>query len=143
MKHKGDPGPHMEYDAVEQMLTKSVYGVADLVRMGLFHSGYFVRQAVENGKLKGEKVNKCSLAISKEDLLDYWNQHRKVPFEPLDHSLTVQIKKSELEYVLGLLALAQKTKPKFCFNDLFRNLINHMKHRETTPEEFPHLFVCL
>lgn len=143
MKHKGDPGPYIDYDTVAEKLTKSTYGVQDLVELGLFRSGYFVRIAVESGKLKGVRLNKWSLAITKDDLLEYWASHRKYPFEPVDYSLTVQIKKSELEYVLGLLALAQKTKPKFCFNDLFRNLINHMKHRETTPEEFPHLFVCL
>jgi hypothetical protein len=125
---RGEPGVYIPYEKLEGMLTNGVYGALDLVKMGLFYSEHFVREAMASGKLKYCKVNKRAVSIRKEDVLQYWKQYRNKPYEPVNNLIDFKLTISEVDYLSSLISFGRA---RFCISlqleDLFRNILRCLR----------------
>jgi len=142
MKIKGDPGPFMTLDEVKQKLVAPAYGAADLADLGLFYTEGYVRSAMASGKLRFQKINKRSVILCRDDILEYWHHYRSTPYEPVNNVLTVKLTISEADTVARIVKQGQnRVDRNFGKDDLFRNIIHYMNKHVCTPESQPHLFV--
>jgi hypothetical protein len=140
-KVRGEPGAYVPYTEVAQRLSSSAYGATDLVDLGLFYSDHFVREAIHNGKLKFQKINKRALILCKEDILEYWIKYRNEPYEAVNNNLVIKLTISEMDYISSLIMQGKKRSDRdFSKDDLFRNVIQQMKKEGTTADSQPHLF---
>lgn len=135
---KGEPGPYLPMEDVEDLLKAPAYGAIDLVDLGLFHSEHFVRDAIKSGQLKFHKVNTKNIVIGKHELLEYWHKFRNKPYEAANNVLNVRLTIGEVDYLRGLVAHGRaKFNRDVCENDIIRNVLNYMKQRSIN---FPDLF---
>jgi len=138
---KSEPGPFIELEDVKKKLARGAYGAFDLVELGLFYSEHFVRDAMTSGKLKFDKVNKRSVIIYADDVLDYWKRCRSEPYEVPNNILSLKLTISEVDYVVSLVMYGQKHYHKeLTKDDLFRNLI-HLIKSEGNIVDNPNLYI--
>jgi hypothetical protein len=136
---KGEPGIYIPYEKVEGMLTNGVYGAIDLVKIGLFYSEHFVREAMSSGKLKHCKINKRAVSIRKEDVLEYWKKYRNKPYETVNNVIDFKVTISEVDYLGSLISFGRT---RFCaslqLQDFFRNVLRCLRTGKI--ELLPELF---
>jgi len=140
MKARSEPGEFIPYEEVSKKLTARAYGAVDLVSLGLFYSEHFVRDAMNTGKLKFQKINKRVVVISRDDVLEYWKQYRKEPHEMVNNSLQVMFKISDVDYISSLIRKGQNFNKNFCKNDLFRNIMNYLQKMRINEFNTPEMF---
>lgn len=132
---KVEPGNYIPLETVEKILTEHAYGVLDLVDLKLFHTESRARDAIQSGKLKSQKVNKRSVIICRNDILEYWKKHRSKPFEAPNKQFNIRLTHSDVEFIHSLVEFGQKQfNTKFCVSDLFRNLFKLVKKIHATGE---------
>lgn len=73
------------------------FGVTDLLEMELFHSSHHIARCVKDKKLKCVRVNKNQIFFTREQLLEYWKNHR-VPEEKKEEYVEVTIKVRKKSY---------------------------------------------
>lgn len=141
VKLKGEPGPYIPYETVECRVKDPVYGAAELVALGLFHSEHFVRDAINTNKLKAKKIGKRSVVICRNDLLDYWKKWRHSPFETANNTIYFRLTISEADFIGGLVKMAQNRVDKnFTKDDLFRNVVQELRECHLNEQLSPKLF---
>lgn len=141
MKVKGEPGVFIPYEEVVKKLTAPVYGAIDLVSLGLFYSEHFVRDAIAEGRLKSQKINKRAVIVCRDDLLEYWSKYRNTPYEPANNTVMIKVTLSEADAIAALVHHGQKRVDKeFSKDDLFRNVIHYLRKISANAESYPTIF---
>ena len=140
-KLSSEPGPYIPLKDVEEVLKKSVYGVQELVDIGLFYTDHLARHAMDSGKIKFHKINKRAVVLCREDILEYWFKFRSKPFEDVNNSVKINLTISEVDYVTALVAAGKKkVDAKFSVSDLFRNILREVKKLDLSQDQFDLLY---
>jgi hypothetical protein len=133
MKKKGEPGKFIPYDQLVEMLKPEYYGSLDLLSYELFYNDYSLRSAMRNGQLKFHIVNDRTTFFKREDILEYWRNHRSTPYEEASCKVTVKMRPTEQHILDEIVSHAcNKVDSRFTRDDLVRNFIRYLKEKVLT-----------